>query len=199
VKFSVRELVYIAIFGAIWGAVELSLGSYLHVIFPPLADTFLVGVIMASLGAIVALVGRQFVPRTGAVFMIGIVAAILKMISLGGVKVGPLVAILAESLLMEVGLLLARRDRRWGFVLAGALAISWNFFHKFIMMYILFGKGVYEVYMNMVQQGASVLGLNVSYALGIIAILFLIRLLAGGLAGWIAWDLGRVVHGRLAR
>ena len=198
-KFSVRELVYIAIFGAIWGAVELSLGSYLHVIFPPLADTFLVGVIMASLGAIVALVGRQFVPRTGAVFMIGIVAAILKMISLGGVKVGPLVAILAESLLMEVGLLLARRDRRWGFVLAGALAISWNFFHKFIMMYILFGKGVYEVYMNMVQQGASVLGLNVSYALGIIAILFLIRLLAGGLAGWIAWDLGRVVHGRLAR
>ena len=198
-KFSVRELVYIAIFGAIWGAVELSLGSYLHVIFPPLADTFLVGVIMASLGAIVALVGRQFVPRTGAVFMIGIVAAILKMISLGGVKVGPLVAILAESLLMEVGLLLARRDRRWGFVLAGALAISWNFFHKFIMMYILFGKGVYEVYMNMVQQGASVLGLKASYALGIIAILFLIRLLAGGLAGWIAWDLGRVVHGRLAR
>jgi hypothetical protein len=199
VKFSVRELVYIAIFGAIWGAVELTLGSYLHVIFPPLADTFLVGVIMASLGAIVALVGRQFVPRTGAVFMIGIVAAILKMISLGGVKVGPLVAILAESLLMEVGLLLARRDRRWGFVLAGALAVSWNFFHKFIMMYILFGKGVYEVYLNMVQQGASLLGFNVSYALLVIAILFLIRVLAGGLAGWIAWDLGRVVHGRLAR
>jgi hypothetical protein len=199
VKFSVRELVYIAIFGAIWGAVELTLGSYLHVIFPPLADTFLVGVIMASLGAIVALVGRQFVPRTGAVFMIGIVAAILKMISLGGVKVGPLVAILAESLLMEVGLLLARRDRRWGFVLAGALAISWNFFHKFIMMYILFGKGVYEVYLNMIQQGASLLGIDVSYALLVIAILFLIRIVAGGLAGWIAWDLGRVVHGRLAR
>jgi hypothetical protein len=199
VKFSVRELVYIAIFGAIWGAVELTLGSYLHVIFPPLADTFLVGVIMASLGAIVALVGRQFVPRTGAVFMIGSVAAILKMISLGGVKVGPLVAILAESLLMEVGLLLARRDRRWGFVLAGALAVSWNFFHKFIMMYILFGKGVYEVYLNMIQQGASLLGIDVSYALLVIAILFLIRIVAGGLAGWIAWDLGRVVHGRLAR
>ena len=154
---------------------------------------------MASLGAIVALVGRQFVPRTGAVFMIGIVAAILKMISLGGVKVGPLVAILAESLLMEVGLLLTRRDRRWGFVFAGALAVSWNFFHKFIMMYILFGKGVYEVYLNMVQQGASLLGFDVSYALLVIAILFLIRVLAGGLAGWIAWDLGRVVHGRLAR
>ena len=115
-KFSVRELVYIAIFGAIWGALELTLGSYLHVLFPPLADTFLVGLIMAFLGAIVALVGRHFVPRTGSVFLIGIITAILKMISIGGVQVGPLVAILAESLLMEVGLWVARKPRRWGFL-----------------------------------------------------------------------------------
>ncbi|HJX39361.1 MAG TPA: hypothetical protein VJ714_12205 [Anaerolineae bacterium] len=198
-KFSVRELVYIAIFGAIWGALELTLGSYLHVIFPPLADTFLVGLIMASLGAIVALIGRLFVPKTGSVFMIGVVTAIIKMISIGGVQAGPLVAILAESLLMELGLLLARKPSRWGFVLAGALALAWNFFHKFIMMYILFGQGVYEVYVGMIKQGASLLRIDVSYALVIILVLFVMRLVAGGLAGWIAWDLGRVVSHRLAR
>ena len=198
-KFSVRELVYVAIFGAIWGALELTLGSYLHVIFPPLADTFLVGLLMASLGAIVALIGRHFVPRTGSVFMISVVAAILKMISLGGVTVGPLVAILAEGLLIELGLLIARRPTRWAFVFAGALAVAWNFFHKFIMMYILFGQGVYEVYVGMVQQGASLLRIDLSYALLIIVILFLIRIVAGALSGWIAWDLGRVVHDRLAR
>jgi len=198
-KFSVRELVYIAIFGAIWGAVELTLGSYLHVIFPPLAETFLVGLILASIGVVVALVGRHFVRRTGAVFMIGIVTAVLKMISIGGVKAGPLVAILAESLLMELGLYIARKPRRWGFVLAGVLAIAWNFFHKFIMMYILFGKGVYEIYVSMVQQGATLLRIDAAYALVIIVVLFLIRIVAGGLSGWIAWDLGRVVRGRLAR
>ncbi len=198
-RFSVRELVYIAIFGAIWGALELTLGSYLHVIFPPLADTFLVGLIMAFLGVIVALVGRHFVPRTGSVFLIGIITAILKMISIGGVQVGPLVAILAESLLMELGLWVARKPRRWGFVLAGALAIAWNFFHKFIMMYILYGKGIYDVYVGMVKQGVSLLRIDASYALAIIVILFLIRILAGALAGWIGWDLGRVVRGRLAR
>ena len=198
-KFSVRELVYVAIFGAIWGALELTLGSYLHVIFPPLADTFLVGLLMASLGAIVALIGRHFVPRTGSVFMISVVAAILKMISLGGVTVGPLVAILAEGLLMELGLIIARRPTRWAFVFAGALAVAWNFFHKFIMMYILFGKGVYEVYVGMLQQGASLLRIDLSYALLIIVILFLIRIVAGAVSGWIAWDLGRVVHDRLAR
>ncbi len=198
-RFSVRELVYIAIFGAIWGALELTLGSYLHVIFPPLADTFLVGLIMAFLGVIVALVGRHFVPRTGSVFLIGIITAILKMISIGGVQVGPLVAILAESLLMELGLWVARKPRRWGFVLAGALAIAWNFFHKFIMMYILYGKGIYDVYVGMVKQGVSLLRIDASYALAIIVILFLIRILAGALAGWIGWDLGRIVRGRLAR
>jgi ABC-type thiamin/hydroxymethylpyrimidine transport system permease subunit len=198
-KFSVRELVYVAIFGAIWGALELTLGSYLHVIFPPLADTFLVGLLMASLGAIVALIGRHFVPRTGSVFMISVVAAILKMISIGGVTVGPLVAILAEGLLTELGLLIARRPTRWAFVFAGALAVAWNFFHKFIMMYILFGKGVYEVYVGMLQQGASLLRIDLSYALLIIVILFLIRIVAGAVSGWIAWDLGRVVHDRLAR
>jgi ABC-type thiamin/hydroxymethylpyrimidine transport system permease subunit len=179
--------------------VELTLGSYLHVIFPPLADTFLVGLILASLGVIVALVGRHFVPKSGAVFLIGVVAAILKMISIGGVTVGPMVAILAESLLMELGLLIARRDARSGFVLAGGLAIAWNFFHKFIMMYVLFGKGVYEVYLGMVQQGASLLRIDLGYALLIVVVLFLFRIVAGGLAGWIAWDLGRVVHDRLAR
>jgi hypothetical protein len=198
-KFSVRELVYVAIFGAIWGALELTLGSYLHVIFPPLADTFLVGLLMASLGAIVALIGRRFVPRTGSMFMISVVAAILKMISIGGVTVGPLVAILAEGLLMELGLIIARRPTRWAFVFAGALAVAWNFFHKFIMMYILFGKGVYEVYVGMVQQGASLLRIDLGYALLIIVVLFLIRIVAGAVSGWIAWDLGRVVHDRLAR
>jgi hypothetical protein len=199
VRFTVRELVYIAIFGAIWGALEITLGSYLHVIFPPLADTFLVGLIMASIGMIVALIGRLFVPRTGSVLMIGIVTAILKMASIGGVKMGPMAAILMESLLGEVALFLARTPRRWGFVFAGALAVSWNFLHKFIFMWLLYGKGVYEVYLSMISEGASLLRIDVRYALVIIVVLLLLRILFGGVAGWVAWDLGRVVRDRLAR
>lgn len=198
-KFTVRELVYIAIFGAIWGALEISLGSYLHVIFPPLADTFLVGLIMASIGMVVALVGRLFVARTGSVLMIGIVTAVLKMISIGGVKVGPLAAILAESLLAELALLAARSPRRWNFVFAGALATSWNFFHKFVFMWLLFGQGVYEVYMKMIDEGARLLRIDLRFGLVIIVVLLLLRVVIGGLAGWLAWDLGGVVRARLQR
>jgi hypothetical protein len=197
--FTTRDWVYIAVFGALWGAVEITLGAYLHVIFPPLADTFLVGVIMAGLGGIIALTGRHFVPHTGSVLMIGVVTALLKALSLGGVKIGPMLAILAESLLIEAGLLSTRRPMRWAFALAGALAVSWNFFHKFVMMRLLFGKGASEVAVKMVKDGSELMGLDVRYSIAILVGLFFIRLVVGAVAGWLAWDLGGAVQRRLYR
>jgi hypothetical protein len=197
--FTTRDWVYIAVFGALWGAIEITLGAYLHVIFPPLADTFLVGVIMAGLGGLIALTGRHFVPYTGSVLMIGIVTALLKALSLGGVKIGPMVAILAESLLIEAGLLLTRRPTRWAFALAGALAVSWNFFHKFVMMRLLFGRGASEVAVQMVKDGSKLIGLDVRYSIAILVGLFFIRLIVGAAAGWLAWDLGGAVQRRLYR
>ena len=215
--FTTRDWVYIAVFGALWGTIEITLGAYLHVIFPPLADTFLVGVIMAGLGGIIALTGRHFVPHTGSVLMIGVVTALLKALSLGGVKIGPMVAILAESLLIEAGLVLsrveglllgfdtlchstqARQPSRWAFALAGALAVSWNFIHKFVMMRLLFGEGVSEVAIKMVKDGSKLIGLDVRYSIAILVVLFVIRLVVGAVAGWLAWDLGGAVQRRLAR
>lgn len=218
-----RDWVYIAVFGALWGAIEITLGAYLHVIFPPLADTFLVGVIMAGMGSVIALTGRHFVPHTGSVLMIGVVTALLKALSLGGIKIGPMVAILAESLLIEAGLVLSRveglllgfntlrystrarqqqrtlQPSRWGFTLAGALAVSWNFIHKFVMMRLLFGQGIYEVAVKMVKDGSKLLGLDVRYSIASLVILLFIRLVVGAVAGWLAWDLGGAVRRRLAR
>ena len=198
-SFTTRDWVYVAVFGALWGALELTLGAYLHVLFPPLANTFFTGLIMASIGAIIALVGYTFVPRTGAILCIGIITALLKVVSLGGAKIGPVVAILAEVILMEVALLSRRSPARGRYVLAGAVAVSWNFFHKFIMMRLLYGKGIGEVYLKMVQEGSQVLGLDAAYAVAIIGVLFLFRVVAGTIAGWLAWDLGRLVARRVAR
>jgi hypothetical protein len=197
--FTVRDWVYVAVFGALWGALEMTLGAYLHVLFPPLANTFFTGLVMAGLGAVIALVGRYFVPRTGAVLSIGIITALLKVVSLGGVKTGPLVAILAEAVLMEVALLSKTTLARWRYVLAGSLAVSWNFFHKFVMMRLLYGEGVTEVYLKMVREGSQLLGLDLGYAVAVIGVMFLLRVLVGTAAGWLAWDLGRLVARRMAR
>jgi ABC-type thiamin/hydroxymethylpyrimidine transport system permease subunit len=198
-SYTVRDWVYVAVFGALWGALELTLGAYLHVLFPPLADTFFTGLILAGAGAVVALVGRTFVPRPGAVLGIGIITALLKVLSLGGVKIGPVVAILAEAALMEAALLSKTSPTRWRYVLAGTLAVSWNFFHKFIMMRLLYGQGITEVYVKMIQDGSQTLGMDVRQAVAIIGVLFLFRVTVGAVGGWLAWDLGRLVAQRLAR
>ena len=199
-RFTVRDLVYVAIFGAIWGTLEMSAGSYLHLVFPPLATPLIgVGTIMTGLGMVVALVGRLFVPKRGSVVMIGVVTAILKVLSIGGVRLSPVLAIIIESLLAELGLLLSRKPSRWGFALAGSLAVLWTFFHKFFGSYVFLGRGIYEVYLGLLNAGAQGLGIERGYAFVVIAALLLVRIVAGGMAGWLAWELGRSVQARLAK
>jgi len=198
-RYTVRSWVTIGLFGALWGVVELTLGSYLHVIFPPQANTFLTGVVMGAIGALIALTGRHFVPYWGSVFLIAVVTAVIKLLSPGGARLGPFVAILMEGALMEVALLVAGQLRLWAFVLGGALAVGWNFFHKFVMMRLVYGGSVVEVYEKMVREGSQMLGLDVSAALLILGILLLIRLVVGGIAGWGAWALGGAVARRLGR
>ncbi len=198
-SYTVRDWVTIGLFGALWGVVEMTLGSVLHAIYPPLADTFLTGVVLGGIGAAVALTGRHFVPRRGSVLWIGVVTALLKLLGPGENKIGPVVAILMESVLMEAALLLARTPRRWTFILGGALAVAWNLPHKFLMMRLLYGKGVVEVYNRMVQEGSQSLRLDPSLALLILAILLVIRLTIGALGGWGAWGLGRAVARRLGQ
>lgn len=196
-SYTVRNWVTISLFGALWGAVELGLGSALHAVFPPQADTFLTGVILGGIGAAVALTGRHFVTRRWSVLLIGVVAALIKLLSPGGVKLGPVVAILVESALMEMALLAARVPRLWAFIAGGALAVGWNLPHKFLMMRLLYGKGIVEVYGQMVREGSQALGLDVSAAVWILLILLLVRLAVGAAGGWIAWGLGGAVARRL--
>jgi hypothetical protein len=198
-KWTVRDWVYIGLFGALWGAAEMTLGSVLHIMFPPLANTFVVGLIMASLGCVIALCGRVFVPRRGSILLIGVITAILKAFSLGGIKIGPMVAIMAESLLMEAGLLILPAASAAGFALAGMLALSWNFFHRFIMMWLLFGTDFMEVGIKMAKSGSRMLGMNEELLLPILGVLLLIRMAAGLAAGLLARLLGRGVAGRLVR
>lgn len=196
-SYTVRDWVTIGLFGALWGAVELTLGSVLHAIYPPLASTPLTGVILTGIGVAIALTGRHFVPRRGSVLLIGVVTAIIKLLSISGAKFGPVVAILVESALMEGVLSIAHTPRLWTFVVGGALAVGWNLPHTLIMPQILLGKSASEAFNKLVQQGSQLLGLDPSAALFILATLLLIQLVIGGISGWGAWKLGGAVARRL--
>lgn len=197
-SYTTRDWVTIGLFGALWGVVETTLGTYLNIIFPSFTNTFFKGVILGGIGVAIALTGRFFVQKRGSVFLIGVITALLKILSPGGSRIGPMLAIVMESVMMEI-ILSAAGMRRWAFLLGGALAVGWNFPHKFIMMGLMYGRNVVQVYNQLARYGGQMLGLDASAAFLILAILLLVRLIAGGIAGWSAWALGGAVARRLGR
>lgn len=125
------------------------------------------------------------------------VTALLKMFSVGGVILNPMIAITFESGLAELGLLPSARPQRWTFALAGALAVSWDFFHRFFTQALLAGKGILVVYGWMLEEGSRLLGIDQTAAVGILASLLAIRLATGAAVGWLAWSLASAVKRRM--
>jgi hypothetical protein len=191
-RFTTRQLVTLAIFGALWGVVEIYLGSVLHALRIPLSGAF-----MAAIGLMIALSGRLFVPVRGATLFIGVVAMILKLFSIGNIIIGPILAILAEALVAELVLSLSGSPSRFQFVLAGALGVLWTLAQPFITGPLLFGRAVIAVWLDTLDLGSRLLGLPSGAAFIILGFLAILHLLAGGVAGWLAWDVGGALHARL--
>ena len=190
---STRDLVLIGLFGALWGAVEMTLGSYLHELEVPFT-----GVILSTIGIAIALIGVRFIETRTAVFWIGVVTALLKMLSLGGVKLNPMIGILAESVLATIVIVLAGSDRRWKLTAAGAAAVFWNLPHPFFTQGILAGAGILTIYQRTISsEEAALLGLNETATLVILGALIVIHLAAGAIGGLVAWEIGRAAAARL--
>ncbi len=198
-SYQVRDWVMVGLFGALWGVVETTLGSYLNVIFPAFTNTFFKGLILGSIGVCIALTGRFFVQKRGSLVLIGVVTALLKLLSPAGGRIGPMVAILMQGVMMEAASSLVRNPRRWAFVLGGALAVAWNLPHRFLMMGLLYGRSMGEVYGMLVESGSEMVGLDQSLAVLIPALLLVVRLAVGGIGGWSAWALGGAVARRLGQ
>jgi ABC-type thiamin/hydroxymethylpyrimidine transport system permease subunit len=190
-KFNTRELVTLAVFGVLWGIVEMSLGTVLKSLNVPMSGT-----VLAAIGLTVAMIGRLFVPRRGSTLFIGMIAMLLKLFSLGGVVVGPMIGIIGEAIIAELVLSLGGQPRRLIFMLAGGLGTLWPLAQPFITNPLLFGRSIMTVWLDLLDQGRRLLGLDTDTALLIVAALVIIRLLVGAIAGWFAWSAGHELQKR---
>lgn len=193
-KLKTRELVAIAVFGTLWGLAEISLGTVLKSFRVPLS-----GAVLAAIGLMVAMIGRLFVPRRGSTIFTGVIAMLLKLFSLGGVILGPMIAIAAEALVAEIILTLFRRPSRKVFLLTGGLGVLWVLIHPFITNPLLFGRTAFVVWLDLLDAGSRLIGLDTSAAIGILLFLVSLHLAIGALAGWLAWDVGNQLHARLGK
>lgn len=192
--WTTRDLVTLAVFGALWGVAEMSLGAVLHAMRVPLK-----GLILSGIGLLVALTGYRFVPRGGAVSAIATVSALLKLFSISSDVISPMLAILAEGLLAELGLALSgRRVGRLPFALAGALGASWSSVHPFVSQGLLAGEQVFEIHRRAFASVVRLFHLD-PQAVGLVLLIGIgLHALAGVVAGLLAYALGGHVAHRLA-
>jgi len=182
-RLTPAEAALIAVFGALWGLMEATLGATLKGMRLPLS-----GAILASLAVVLCLTGRYFVPRRGSILMMGGVAALLKIFSIGTVIIGPFFAILIESMIAEICCLLLGVNRLSYFI-AGALVVSYTVLHPLITQGLLFGTRVYQVYWETAVQISRYLHLQTVHLAGVISLYFSLHALVGGLAGLFSYKL----------
>ena len=188
---SLKELTIVAALGALWGSVEMTLGSFLHVWNVPF-----VGAVLGSIGICIALVGRVVVPKPGSTLSIALVTALLKALSIGGVVLSPMIAIVMEGLLADLVLSLGGRPRRATFVLAGAVAVTWNTLHMVLIQGLVFGAGIIAMYAAMIQKAATLFHIPRSSVILVLAALVAMHVAAGSFAGLVAWQAGQSVVAR---
>ena len=192
-NINTRELVTMAVFGSLWGVVEIGLGSLFHVLDIPMSGT-----LMAAIGLSIALTGRIFLPRKGSTFFTGVIASILKLFSIGSVVIAPMIGILSEALIAELVLTLFRRPTRPAVLAAGGMGVLYTLLHPFITNPILYGRGIFVIWLDLLDRGARLFGLDSGVWLPIVLGLAGVHLILGILAGWIAWGVGSALRTRFA-
>ena len=192
-KFSTRELVIMAVFGALWGMVEISLGSVFHAIDLPMS-----GMALAVVGVMVASMGRLFVPRRGSTIFIGVIALVLKLFSIGSAVIGPMIGILAEALIAELILDAFIKPSMIAFAFACAGAALWTLVQPFITGVLLFGRNLLLIWLDLLDLGNRLFGLPSQAAVWIVLVLVAVHLVVGMVGGWLAWRLGQVLKTRLS-
>lgn len=187
----VRPWTAAALVGTLWGALELSVGTVLHLSRIPLR-----GLVMVALGLICLTTLRRLRGRPGVIVTAGIVAAFLKVFTLGGLYPGPLIGILLEALVVEIVFDVAG-THRISAVLSGAIVSALTPIQMTVMIWLVAGRETLGATASAVSASMAQLGIaGVPPMLALGAVVVACALVGAGVGGW-AWKLSSGVMGRL--
>ena len=172
-----------AIAGTIWAASEIVLGSFLHNLRVPFS-----GNILTAIGIIILISISYLWTDKGLFWRAGIICALMKTMSPSAIIFGPMIAIFAESVLMDLSVRFLGRTYA-GYLVGAMLAMSWNLFQKIANYIIFYGANIIEVYNNILVFAQKQLNTTTNLVwLPVIILLVLFALfgLLAGIAGIIA-------------
>jgi nucleoside-triphosphatase THEP1 len=162
-----------SITGTIWAASEIVLGSFLHNLKIPFS-----GSILTTIGLIILISISHIWTEKGIFWRAGLICAIMKTLSPSAVIFGPMIAIISESLLLELSVRLLGRTYA-GYIIGAMMATSWNLFQKIINYIIFYGSNIVEVYANLLKYAQKQLNIQIDIVWMPILILLFIYSLFG--------------------
>lgn len=174
-----------SIAGTIWAASEIVLGSFLHNLKVPFS-----GNILTAIGIIILISISYTWTERGLFWRAGLVCALLKTMSPSAVIFGPMIAIIAESLLLELSVLMFGRSLA-GYLVGSMLAMLWNLIHKVMSFIIFYGSNIIEVYTNLLKYAQKQLEIQSDIVWVPIIILLIVYAMFGIMAGVIGIRVGR--------
>lgn len=188
-----RPWTHAALFGALWGCLELSLGTVLHLGRVPMK-----GLLMGSLGLICLVTLRRLQPRVGVCLIAGVVAVFLKVFTLGGFYPGPVIGMAGEAIIVELAFTVTL-SRAVGAVLGGALALAVNPLQMVLMTWVVAGPVAVRAAVQGVQAAAGRFGLSGVDGTTILIVLMVTSGTVGAVVGGVSWLLAGRVLRRLGR
>ena len=185
----VRPWTYAALFGALWGAIEATLGTALYLSKLPLRGT-IIG--LAGLLCLVCL--RRLQPRPGVCLLAGVVAVFLKIFTLGGLYPGPIIGISVQALALEVAFT-GSGGRAIGAAIGGFIALATNPLQMVLKMWVVMGTDAVRSYLRLLHEAAAAIGLGSFKPEAVFAAIVVAKGLIGFAGGfWAWWVAGRVMR-----
>ncbi len=180
-----------SITGTIWAAAEIVLGSFLHNLRVPFSGNILTAI------ALVILISLSYKWREkGLYWRAGIICALMKSMSPSAIIFGPMIAIIAESLLLEASVRLFGRTFA-GFIIGSMLAMSWNLVQKVLNLIIFYGGNLIDLYSSLTNYAARELNLTFDTFWAPLLLLLTLYAIFGAAAAILGIRTGRRIVSRL--
>jgi hypothetical protein len=180
-KYTSRQIAIIGLLAATNGAVEITLGNYLHIL-----HFYFTGNIMIGFNCIIYMLGRKAVPMKGTIFLIGFISAFIKLLMGWNINANAAVSIFIEAILMEISITFV------GYNMAGAIigtvsANIWALFQKLVMASLIGGESFTKNLTEITDKASRILFFDKSYIAGAIIFIILIYAAWGVIFGLIGW------------
>jgi len=176
-----------SIAGTLWAASEIVLGSFLHNLRVPFS-----GNILTAIGLIILISISYIWKDRGLFWRAGLICAVMKTMSPSAVIFGPMIAIISESLLLEISTMALGRNAA-GYLAGASLAMSWNLFQRIINFIIFYGFNIVDLYTNIMDFAGRQLHLHFNAIWGPIILLMVLYVLFGLFAAMIGIRIGRLM------